>query len=298
MSPPTRCAACGAAALHPHLRVATDREDETMVPTTQRFGAALGDIARCARCGHGQVEPMPDPKLLSGAYAEAASDDYIEEEVGQRATARRTLATLESFHPAPGALLDVGCWVGFLLAEARDRGWQTLGLEPSEFASRYARQTLGLEVIGGEILSTPLPAATFDVVTMGDLIEHLAQPGEALDRIHSALRPDGLVWLALPDAGSRVARVLGSRWWSVIPTHVQYFTRHSIQVLLRRHGFVPVDVSTAPKAFTVSYYLNRIAGYSPMAGRLLVGAASVAGVADRLWAPDFRDRIGVVARRA
>ena len=57
-----------------------------------------------------------------------------------------------------------------------------------------------------------------------------------------------------------------------------------------------LHVSTAPKAFTVRYYLQRIEGYSAAAGRSLVAAARVAGVAERMWAPDFRDRMAVIAR--
>ncbi|MDQ3768722.1 MAG: class I SAM-dependent methyltransferase [Actinomycetota bacterium] len=112
------------------------------------------------------------------------------------------------------------------------------------------------------------------------------------------LRADGprLAWLALPDAGSRVARALGARWWSVIPTHVQYFTRGSLATLLGRHGWQVLDVATAPKAFTVRYYLERTGGYSPAAARGLVRAARIARVADRMWAPDFRDRMQVIAR--
>lgn len=267
-----------------------------MIPTTDRFGSALGDIARCARCGHAQVDPMPDAAVLARAYAEAESTDYVDEEPGQRATARRALERVERHVPHRGALLDVGCWVGFLLAEARERGWDAQGVEPSEFASRFARERLGLDVVTGDLFSARLPGGSFDVVTMGDLIEHLMAPGDALERIHELLRPRGIVWLALPDAGSALARALGRRWWSVIPTHLQYFNRASIAILLRRHGFEPLEVVTAPKAFTVGYYLGRIGGYSHAAGRALVRAAGAAGVADRLWAPDFRDRMAVIAR--
>jgi hypothetical protein len=105
-----------------------------------------------------------------------------------------------------------------------------------------------------------------------------------------------VLWLALPDAGSRLARAMGRRWWSVLPTHVQYFTRHSIAALLHRNGYEVLEIRTAPKAFTVGYYLERIGGYSPGAARGLVGAASAAGVAERMWAPDFRDRMAVLAR--
>ena len=64
-----------------------------------------------------------------------------------------------------------------------------------------------------------------------------------------------------------MARALGRRWWSVLPTHVQYFTRGSISELLRRGGFDVLEVHTAPKAFTVRYYLERIGGYSPPHGQ-------------------------------
>jgi hypothetical protein len=101
--------------------------------------------------------------------------------------------------------------------------------------------------------------------------------------------------MALPDAGSRVARVMGARWWSVIPTHVHYFTRRSMRTLLDREGYRVLYLGTQPKAFTVRYYLGRIGGYSPPAARALVSAAAAAGVADRMWAPDFRDRMLVVA---
>jgi hypothetical protein len=101
----------------------------------------------------------------------------------------------------------------------------------------------------------------------------------------------------LPDAGSRLARAMGARWWSVIPTHVHYFTRASLRALLARNGFEVLEVDTQPKAFTVRYYLGRIGGYSrPVAGAL-VAVAERLGLADRLWAPDFRDRMLVLARR-
>jgi len=243
-----------------------------------------------------QLEPMPAEAMLAGAYAEAESDAYIEEEAGQRATARTTLTRIEAHAGRPGALLDLGCWVGFLLAEARDRGWRTLGVEPSRFGSTYAREQLGLEVITADASTAALPEGAFDAVALGDVIEHLPDPGAALDRIRSLLVPGGVLWLAIPDAGSSLARLMGRRWWSVIPTHVQYFTRDSITTLLRRHGFDVLELGTAPKAFTVEYYLGRIGGYSPALARGLVRAARATGLAGQIWAPDFRDRMGVVAR--
>ena len=88
----------------------------------------------------------------------------------------------------------------------------------------------------------------------------------------------------LPDSGSALARLMGRRWWSVIPTHVQYFTRSSLAQLLEREGFELLDVATSPKAFTVRYYLGRLAGYSEGLAATAIAAAERAGLADRIWA--------------
>jgi SAM-dependent methyltransferase len=289
-----RCAACTSTVLLPHLEVA-GAQARDLVPTTDRFGSALGDIVRCPACSHMQLDRFPTEAELGEAYGEAASDAYVEEEAGQRETARAALERIERFVDR-GELLDLGCWVGFLLAEARERGWGTLGVEPSEFASSYARDTLGLDVITGDLFEADLGERRFQAVVMGDVIEHLPRPAEALDRMATMLAPGGVAYLALPNAGSRVARRLGARWWSVIPTHVQYFTRASLLTLLRRRSWEPLWVGSAPKAFTVRYYLERVGGYSPPAASALVGAARAAGVAERMWAPDFHDRMAVVAR--
>jgi SAM-dependent methyltransferase len=271
-----------------------DRVD--LKPTTDLYGSALADIVVCGACGHMQLERFPESNALALLYEVAASDDYVEEERGQRATARVALERIERQLGRRGRILDLGCWVGFLLAEARDTGWVGTGVEPSGFAARHARDQLGLDVRHGDLFDVELPPAGFDAVVLGDVIEHLPDPAAALQRIARLLADDGVLYLALPDAGSALARRMGIRWWSVIPTHVQYFTRQSIVALLRRNGFEPMHIATAPKTFSVRYYLLRLGGYSPALARLMVGAARALGLADRLWTPDFRDRLGIVAR--
>jgi SAM-dependent methyltransferase len=290
-----RCVACGSERLRPRFAVGGDAGAEGLIPTTKQFGTALADIVRCERCGHMQLDHFPPDDELVALYSHAESDDYVDEEAGQRESARRVLREVER-HTRPGPLLDVGCWVGFLMAEARERGWDPLGVEPSAFAARYARDRLGLEVIEGDFFSAEFPGQRFNAVVMGDVLEHLTRAGAALDRVKELLAPDGVLVLQVPDAGSLVARALGRRWWSVIPTHVHYFTRASIAALLAGHGFDPVHVGTDPKAFTVGYYLDKGGGYAPGLARRLVRGAERVGLADRMWAPDFRDRMLVVAR--
>ena len=188
--------------MRPHLRVAGEAGE--FVPTTDQFGVAMSDFLRCGECGHLQLAEMPEVEHL---YEDAASEDYEAEEEGQRATARAELARVERHAPGRGRLLDFGCWVGFLASEAGARGWQPVGVEPSRWAAERARSR-GVEVVD----EADLGLASFEAVTMGDVIEHLPDPGATLDRLHALLAPGGVVWIATPDAGSRVARALGRRW--------------------------------------------------------------------------------------
>ncbi|MBA3300704.1 MAG: class I SAM-dependent methyltransferase [Thermoleophilaceae bacterium] len=288
------CAVCGAAALRPYLAV-NRSEQESLRPSSESYGTAAADIVRCVVCGHAQVQEMPALEDLDEGYAQAADDSYAREEAGQRVTAARAVERIER-HVARGALLDLGCWLGFLPSEASKRGWETLGIEPSQYASEFAREQLGLDVRTETIEGADLPGHAYDAVVMADVIEHLPRPGESLERVRELLKPGGVLYLQLPDAGSAVARRMGARWWSVLPTHVQYFTRESLARLLERHGFTSEWIGTAPKTFSTRYYIERLAGYAPPAARVGVKVAEAAGLAGRLVTPNFRDRMEVVAR--
>ncbi len=281
------CAACGATGLTPHFSVRGGIGEEGLIPTPKNVGTALGDIVRCPACGHMQLDRFPSEEELDAEYVKAASDEYVEEEEGQRASAALLMEKVERY-ASPGRLVDVGCWVGLYMAAAEDRGWETVGIEPSTYASEHARRELGLDVRTDNLFTADIEAGSFDVVLLGDVLEHLTRAGDALEHLATWIKPGGVLVLLLPDAGSRVARGLGKRWWSVIPTHIHYFTRHSAAAMLRRHGYEPLYVGTDPKAFTWRYYLNKGGVYLPGLSRRLVAIAERLGFADRMFVPDFR----------
>src|SRR5947209_8156890 len=134
---------------------------EGLVPTTARYGTALADIVRCRTCGHMQLDPMPPLAELESAVEEAYSEDLLTEAPGQRVSARAVLERLEVQRPVPAGrprrLLDLGCWLGLLLDEARGRGWAATGVEPSERAAAFARETFGLDVRTAGVLEAELP---------------------------------------------------------------------------------------------------------------------------------------------
>ncbi len=133
---------------------------EGLIPTTKEFGTALGDIVRCAECAHMQLDRFPRDAELDAAYEDAESDAYVEEEAGQRYSFASVLERIERYAPERGAILDVGCWVGFLLAEAAGARLARARSESSRraFASEYARERLGLDVRTEELFTADLPS--------------------------------------------------------------------------------------------------------------------------------------------
>jgi SAM-dependent methyltransferase len=264
-------------------------------PSADRFGKALGLVVRCRACGHQFVEHAPSPDDVRAAYTDAVDEVSLREEDGQVETARRALRRIEET-VAPGLACDLGCWTGSFLVAARERGWRSAGVEPSRWAANRAAER-GLDVRQGELQESGLDAGACRLVVLTDVLEHLADPGDALAEAHRLLEPGGVVWITVPDAGSRLARALGRRWWSVLPMHLQYFTASSMERLLAQHGFYVLWQGTHPKVFTARYYAERLGGYHRALERATVGAMTRAGLADRLVAPDFRDRLAVLARR-
>ena len=64
------------------------------------------------------------------------------------------------------------------------------------------------------------------------------------------------------------------------------------------HGFEPLVTSTHAKVFTARYYAERFGGYDDRVAALLERALDGVGLSDQLVAPDLRDRMQVLARRA
>lgn len=293
------CPICGAAG-RPRFRLPVAGTElgvdaEAFRPSSERFGAVSGTVLRCDACGHGWVGDPPGPDDVAGAYADAADPVSLREEAGQVETARRALEDIERV-VQPGRLLDVGCWTGSFLVAAGERGWEPVGLEPSRWASERARER-GLDVRQAELGSDDLPGGSFRLVVMADVLEHLTDPASALARTADLLEPAGVLYATVPDAGSVVARAMGRRWWSVLPMHLQYFTRGSMARLLAGSGFDVRSMQTHAKVFSGRYYAERLGGYNDAVGRVAVRAAELVRLADRLVAPDFRDRLAVIAVR-
>jgi SAM-dependent methyltransferase len=294
------CPVCGGTQATDRFAVPTDATEGGVNPagfrpSSDQFGLTVARVVTCTTCGHGALAEPPPKAAVQTAYEEAADPVSLREEAGQVETALRALADIEHF-VAPGRLCDLGCWTGSFVAAAHERGWEAIGVEPSKWASDRARAR-GLDVRTATMEDSGLADGSLRLVVLCDVVEHLEQPASALQLARRLLEPGGALYITIPDAGSRLAKVMGRRWWSVIPMHLQYFTRSSARRLLEEEGFEVRSVTSHAKVFTARYYAERLGGYHPMLARLSTAVVDRSGRGDRLVAPDFRDRMAVIATK-
>jgi SAM-dependent methyltransferase len=226
-----------------------------------------GDLLACAECGAVQQAGLPGGDALHELYRGVRDEAYLDEEAGRRATARRLLDLVATQVPT-GRLLDVGCGPGLLLDEARGRGYDVVGLELSHAAARHAREALGLDVRELALEGFAEPEA-FDVVVLADVLEHLDDPVDGLDRCAALLRPGGALCVVTPDPASLTARLAGRRWWGYLPAHACLLPRATLRELLAaRELIVCADVPLV-RAFSAQRWVGGLAERLGAPGRAL-----------------------------
>src|SRR2546426_5645717 len=176
-------------------------------------------IVACRGCGlvRQDTRPLATAALYDGGNY--ATDDpkggyanyFLDAAVNKRTFGQR-IREVEKRYGRKGRLLDVGCALGDFLLEAKAAGWDVAGVEISTFAAQRARAR-GLRVTAGRLEELDLPAASFDVITLYEALEHLTDPVATLAAVHRLLVPGGLLHLVTPNVGGVQARLLGRHWY-------------------------------------------------------------------------------------
>lgn len=213
------------------------------VAETDRRLKTLTSVA-CTQCGLIRTDPMPTPDELAEYYAGAYRADYQLAFAGgpprvhlnrsaREATARTDLLGAKL---VPGArVLDFGSGSGEFLAAARAKGCEVIGVEPGRDYAAYAREHHGVEVLDEAEEPNRFPAGHFDVISTHHVLEHLRNPAEAMERLAGWLKPDGVLYAAVPNMATK-GKPPHERFHFA---HVHGYVRETFDLLARRAGLVP-----------------------------------------------------------
>ncbi|MEW6100981.1 MAG: methyltransferase domain-containing protein [Candidatus Omnitrophota bacterium] len=209
------------------------------------------NLVRCKNCGFVYVNPRPTPNSLQEFYPAqyfARPFGSIKMTEGYKAflsgVFRNRYAQIQRFK-RKGAALEIGCGDGYFLRFLKDKGWQAYGIEPSDFAAKYARDELNLTVFKGKLEDFPLPAQPFDMICMFEVFEHIIDPYQALLKIREMLSPDGIIVITVPNFASFLSILFRDNWHILdIPRHLFHFTAKTIAKMLQKSGLRALSIKT------------------------------------------------------
>ena len=187
---------------------------------------------------------FPQPSLANlGKYYE--SEDYISHTDAKRSlfekayhfikniALKNKLDLINSLQPNKGRILDIGAGTGDFLSVAKQNGWQTIGVEPSDKAKSIAIKKGVLFVENTDELENN----SFDVISMWHVLEHVPDLDAQIKELKRLLKPDGTLLIAVPNFKSFDAKYYGKFWAAYdVPIHFWHFSKTAIKLLFEKEG--------------------------------------------------------------
>jgi 2-polyprenyl-3-methyl-5-hydroxy-6-metoxy-1,4-benzoquinol methylase len=208
-------------------------------------------IVRCAVCDLVYVNPVFDEAHYTAVYASAEYQDIVRD-LGiqshdyrvERFGVERVELMARHLRADRPRYLDVGCSTGFVVEAARSRGWEGVGIDLNPSAVEFGRQR-GLDLRTTSLEGGGFEPASFDAVSLFDVLEHLIDPLRILRRCVALLKPGGILFLYVPNYDSASRLLMGKDAHFIWPTHhLNYYTPVTIRDLMAREGLVTAYVAT------------------------------------------------------
>lgn len=227
---------------------------------------------KCSNCSLVFMNPrIPSSrKYASVEYQENAHFVYVNKIALDGIEFRRNIVNPASNVIPPKALdgsrrkwLDIGCAVGNLLEEAKQRGYEPYGLELNQSMVNWVRQHRPhLIVYQGNVDAIPTNQR-YDIISMDNVLEHINEPFEFLSKIISHLMDNSLLVIRVPNYNT-IFRYLYERIGKLQTSfiidpdaHPCNYSIHSLKTLLNRCG---LEIIQKNENLMISYILRHILG--------------------------------------
>jgi 2-polyprenyl-3-methyl-5-hydroxy-6-metoxy-1,4-benzoquinol methylase len=270
-----------------------------------RYGyAGSFELRHCQRCFHRHLRAPMTPSQIEDLYtryyprAQFDVDSWSppREESSFRTWWHGLRASAFRWVPRGVRVLDIGCGFGESLGYHRMRGCEAHGVEADRNILRVAERH-GLNVKVGLFDAAQYEPASFDVVTLDQVIEHVSAPAEVFAGVHRVLKPGGILVVSTPNADGWGARMFGRRWihWHA-PYHLQFFSRASMARCAGDAGFTLQHRATVTNSAWLDFQWGHLVSY-PRDGEPSTywGMSSRRGTGQRIALKLLRivDRLGI-----
>lgn len=245
------CPACKSESIKPVLTA----KDHTV--TQESF-----TISACNDCGFRFTADAPAQEVIHNYYKSSAYISHTDTKKGlvnmiYHVARFFTMMSKEKLVKKAskrqvGMLLDIGSGTGTFLHTMEKAGWSVVGLEPDAEARSIAVKKYNCDIYPSDELFR-LPDATYSVVTMWHVLEHVHQLDEYIARIKAILAPQGKLIVAVPNYTSKDCAIYGANWAAYdVPRHLYHFSPKSMRILMQRHG---LKVIATKRMWLDSFYI-------------------------------------------
>lgn len=229
------------------------------------------EIQKCLSCGIKFLDPLPTKEQLDNLYnqesyfkngdGEIGYKDYLREEKIHRINFVEALKEM----PVKDSLLDFGCAYGLLIDEAKKMGWKkTDGVELCEQARDYISKNIDKNAkIFRNIDEVSESGGRYDACVMYGVLEHLINPKEIMEKIHSIISDNGYVLMLTNNYDG----LMPLRWRGI--EHPLAFSRKSLTMLMQKTGFRVEFCKINKKWYDVVELLERASFYVGISLKLL-----------------------------
>jgi len=208
---------------------------------------------KCNTCGLIYVNPRlrHSKDNLDSFYASDEDPEGLIKSLLRRAySARRQkifcaeLKKMERYRES-NKILDIGCSFGGFLYAAKNLGWEAKGIEAVYDVGKHGKELYGLDIFFGTLEEAKLEHASFDVIRLNNIIEHIPLPSQFLADVSKLLRKGGLLSISTPNFDSYSVSICGKEWiYFDGQHHIVLFTPTTLEKILDKNGFATVLLST------------------------------------------------------
>ncbi len=200
----------------------------------------------CTDCGLGRSWPAPlSSDMITDFYEERQDFHERFDNLELWRGFVRPLLQRIKHQQVGGSLIDVGCNLGVLVAEARKEGYEAKGIDLSRSGLAFGAQQLNLAsyLNYGTLADQHYPVESQEVLVYMHCLEHIEDPIIELKEAHRVLITNGLLAIEVPNYDSLWRYVLGGAWYGFSPLqHFWQFSQRSLSALLEANGFKVVMV--------------------------------------------------------
>jgi len=218
-------------------------------------------VLNCLICGLSYVPESSYPKDIETIYSEVQDLTYLENWQSRKKTFQKSLVQISPYLPDKGHLLEVGSYCGFFLESFQKKypSWDYIGVEPSKWASEYARSQLNIKTMTGTLEdNVQALASDYDAVVSWDVLEHLKDPLAFLTQINSIMKQNGVFCFSTLDIENWFPKLMGKRWPWLMEMHLFYYKSDTTEQLLNKAGFKIIESEKYVHYISIHYLSGKI----------------------------------------